>query len=95
MEQEDLKILNEYQDIQHKLKILKVKADELKPDVIEIMEDYDLQKYEGDIGVISYTKQSSRTSIDSEKLKKDLPDVATKYSKVSVVKPGIRFKVIE
>ena len=42
---------------------------------------------------VTYVKPTTRTSIDSTKLKKDMPEVAEKYSKTSNVKSSIRIKL--
>ena len=95
MEQEDLEILNEFQDVSIKIKKLEEARDFIKDDVIEILEDYSLTKFEGDIGTISYTRASQSTGIDSKKLKAELPDIADQYAKVSSRKASLKFKINE
>ena len=41
----------------------------------------------------TYVAPTTRTSIDSTKLKKDLPDVAAKYSKTSKVSASVKITV--
>ncbi|TLQ49304.1 hypothetical protein FEZ33_01340 [Ruoffia tabacinasalis] len=89
---EDELILNEFQDIGVKIKSLQDEQNLLKQDVIDILEDYELARYENNKGLISYSKASTRNSIDSAKLRKELPDVAEKYTKTSNVKASVRFK---
>lgn len=42
---------------------------------------------------ISYRKASTRTTLDSKKLKEDMPDIFEEYSKTSNVKSSITLKV--
>ena len=42
---------------------------------------------------VTYVKPTTRTSIDSAKLKKEMPEVVEKYSKTSNVKSSIRIKL--
>lgn len=59
------------------------------------MEENDIKKIDtGDI-IITRVLPTKRTSVDSAKLKKELPDVFDKYSKVSNVKGSIRIKIKE
>lgn len=89
----DLLILEDFQSIGIKIKDLQEEQNILKQDVIDIMEDYKLKKYENDHGVISYVGASTRNSIDSTRLKKELPEVADEYTKASNVKASVRFSV--
>ena len=57
------------------------------------MDKYGVKKFENDILKITYVEPSTRTSIDSARLKKELPAVAEKYSKISQVKGSVRIEV--
>lgn len=92
METEDQQILADYIDVQVKIKVLKVALEQLKPDVVNIMEDYEMKQFENNQGLLTYVSPTIRTSIDGKALKKDLPDVAAKYSKTSVVNAQVKFK---
>lgn len=65
----------------------------LKEDLLHAMETHNVKKWDNDVMTISYTAATTRTSIDSAKLKKELPDVFSKYSKTSNVKSSIRIKL--
>ena len=57
------------------------------------MEAHGVKKWDNDVMTVTYTAPTTRTSIDSSKLKKELPDVFSKYSKTSNVKSSIRIKL--
>ena len=57
------------------------------------MDKYGVKKFENDILKITYVEPTTRTSIDSARLKKELPAVAEKYSKISQVKGSVRIEV--
>ena len=53
------------------------------------MEEYNRLTYEDDFIKITYRKGTTRTSIDSARLKKELPDIYQEYSKTSNVSSSI------
>ena len=56
----------------------------------EAMEKYGVKSFETPEIKFTYVAPTIRTSIDSTKLKKDLPDVAAKYSKTSKVSASVK-----
>lgn len=77
--------------------VQKKKLDEqekiMKQKLQEAMEKYGIKKFENDKVVFTYTAPTTRTTIDSDKLKKEHPDIAKEYSKVSKVSASVRIKV--
>lgn len=65
-------------------KQLEAQEAEMKKQLKEAMEKYGITNFENELLKISYISQGVRKSIDSTKLKKELPDVAEKYTKSSV-----------
>lgn len=61
----------------------------------EAMEQYGVKKFENDVISVTYVAPTTRTSIDSTKLKKELPDIAKKYSKTSNVSASVKITVKE
>ena len=59
----------------------------------EAMEKYGVKSFETPEIKFTYVAPTTRTSIDSTKLKKDLPDVAAKYSKTSKVSASVKITV--
>lgn len=74
-------------------KELDAKDKVLRQELQEAMDKYGVKKFENDILKITYVEPTTRTSIDSARLKKELPAIAEKYSKISQVKGSVRIEV--
>lgn len=61
----------------------------------QAMEQYGVKSFENEDVKFTYIAPTTRTSIDSAKLRKDLPDVAQKYSKTSPVAASVKITVKE
>ena len=72
---------------------LKESIDAKKTEIKSFIEFYKLGSFKTDLLEIKYTSATTTTSIDSTKLKKELPDVAAKYSKVSAKSSSISVSV--
>lgn len=74
---------------------MKLKQDELKESLLKAMEENEITNWESPNGeiTVSYRKPSTRTTLDSKKLKEDMPDIYEEYSKTSNVKSSITLKV--
>lgn len=59
----------------------------------ETMEMYGVKKFENDSVSFTYVAPTTRTSIDSARLKKEMPEIAEKYSKTSNVSASVVIKV--
>lgn len=68
----------------------KAKYDEIVGTIKNLMIDKNIKSFENDLVKISYIAPTERTSIDSVKLKKELPEIAEKYSKISQVSDSVR-----
>lgn len=66
------------------------KLDELKQGLLLAMENNNVKTFENDLLKITYIAPSTRTTIDGTKLKKEMPEIAEKYTKTSNVKASIR-----
>lgn len=64
--------------------------EELKQVLLLAMENNGIKTLENDLLKITYVAPTTRTSIDSAKLKKELPEIAEKYQKTSNVKASVR-----
>ena len=77
--------------------VQKKKLDEqeklMKKKLQEAMEQYGVKKFENDQVAFTYVPATTRTTIDSEKLKKMLPEVYKFYSKTTNVSASVRIKV--
>lgn len=74
---------------------MKLKQDELKKSLLEAMEENEITNWESPNKeiTVSYRKPSTRTTLDSKKLKEDMPDIFEEYSKTSNVKSSITLKI--
>lgn len=66
---------------------------ELKAQLKNAMEEHGISTFENDYIKVAYRKPSTRTSIDSKKLKEECPDVYAAYSKTSNVASSITLEV--
>lgn len=57
------------------------------------MEKYGVKSFENEDVKFTYVAPTTRTTIDSAKLKKEMPDVAAKYSKTSNVSASVKITV--
>lgn len=68
---------------------------EMRVQLMAAMEKYGVKSFESDTVKFTYIAPTTRTTIDSKALKKDLPDVAAKYSKTSNVSASVKITVKE
>nr|WP_308742075.1 hypothetical protein [uncultured Anaerocolumna sp.] len=86
-------IIQAITDIVTQKKVLEEKEAIMREKIEKAMGDYGVNKFENDQLSITYVKATTRAIIDSKSLKKDLPDIAAKYTKVSNVKASIKISV--
>lgn len=80
-------------ELDRQKKALEVQDKNLRQELQEAMDKYGIKKFENDILKITYVEPTTRVTIDSTRLKKELPAIADKYSKVSQVKGSVRIEV--
>ncbi len=66
---------------------------EMRVQLVAAMEKYEVKAFENEDVKFTYVAATTRTTIDSTKLKKDLPEVAEKYSKTSNVSASVKITV--
>lgn len=66
-----------------------------KQELHDAMERHDIKKFETDSVVITRMMPTERKSIDTRKLKKERPDIAAQYEKISKVAGSVRIKFKE
>lgn len=91
--QEIMPVLKQLQELEIQAKVIDGAQKELKEELLQAMEKYNIKKWDNEVMTITYTAPTTRTNIDSAKLKKDLPDVYNSYLKNSNVKSSIRIKL--
>ena len=75
---------------QRQLDNAKAEMESLKGFLLTAMKRNDIKKLESDRLLITYIAPTTRQTIDSARLKKELPDVAKEYGKTSGVKETVR-----
>lgn len=63
---------------------------QLKQKLVEAMETYGVKIFENDLIKMTYVAPTTRSTIDSARLKKDHPAIAEQYTKVSDVAASVR-----
>ena len=79
----------EYAEFQKKVLEMDLKAKEVKEALKESMEKYNIPSYEDNFIKVTYRKPSTRTTVDSKKLKEELPDIYEEYSKTTNVASSV------
>jgi putative phage-type endonuclease len=82
-------------DLEVLMKKIETQRKELKDKLYAAMDEYDIKKWETDKLLITRVLPGQRESFDSTKFKKDYPDLAEQYKKISKVAGSVRIKVKE
>jgi len=80
----------ELYELDTQVKGLEAKQDAWKEAVKQTMRENSIHKFENDVMSIAYVAPYEKQSLDSKKLKEDMPEVFEKYTKVSNVKDSVR-----
>ena len=81
--------------IEEQKKAAEAQAAELRAALMQAMEANGVTSFENENIKITYVAPTTRTAIDSAKLKKELPEIAEKYTKTSNVKASLRITLKE
>lgn len=81
--------------IEEQKKAAEAQATELRAALMAAMEQNGCTSFENESIKITYVAPTTRTAIDSAKLKKELPEIAEKYTKTSNVKASLRITLKE
>ena len=85
--------INTIVEIEKQIKDLKALQDSYKENLLKEMEEKNVLKIDTEKLLISYVAPSTRETLDSKKLKEDLPDIYDLYVKFTDVKSSLRIKV--
>lgn len=85
--------INTIVEIEKQIKDLKALQDSYKENLLKEMEEKNVLKIDTEELLISYVTPSTRETLDSKKLKEDLPDIYDLYVKFTDVKSSLRIKV--
>lgn len=72
---------------------MKKQQELMKTKLLEAMERFGVKKFENEKVSFTYVAPTTRSTIDSAKLKKDHPELAEQYTKTSAVKASVRISV--
>ena len=86
-------IMQKIVDLNIQKKQLEAQDKDVRQQLEKVMGEYGIKQFENDLLKVTYVEPTTRTTIDSAKLKKELPAVAEKYTKVSQVKGSVRIEV--
>ena len=75
--------------------MLKESIDEKKKIIREFIENNKMGSFKTNLLDIKYTSATTTTSIDSTRLKKEMPEIAAKYSKVGARSSSVSIGLIE
>ena len=74
------------------LESLKERVEAKKEEILGFLDKNHPKSFETNMLVVKYTSATTQTSIDSTRLKKEMPEIAAKYSKTSPKKSSISIK---
>lgn len=66
---------------------------EMRKQLQQVMEKYGIKKFDNDLIKITYIEPTTRSSIDSVKLKAQMPEIAAKFTKTSNVKAFVKIEL--
>lgn len=87
--QQELKTLDE------RKKQLEQTESDLKKMLIEKMEETGVKSVDNDYFKITYIAPSTRETLDSARLKKEMPEIASQYAKTTAIKASVRITLKE
>ena len=86
-------VMQEIANLDRMKKELDAKDKVLRQELQKFMDQYNIKKFENDFLKVTYVAPTTKATIDTKKLKEELPAVAEKYTKVSQVKGSVRIDV--
>ena len=93
MQTEAAAIIKVVADLTLEKKAIEDQEKKVRQQLQAAMEKYGVKTFETEEIKFTYVAPTTRTTIDSAKLKKDMPDVAAKYSKTSKVSASVKITV--
>lgn len=80
-------------DLLTQQKELEQKISDMREVIKVAMEQYGVKSFENDVVKMTYLAPTERKSIDSTRLKKEHPEIAEAYQKVSPVKASVKIEI--
>ena len=83
----------EYRLVSARMDVLKIKQDDLKEQMMKMMEANKQKSIKTNIGSYSYVESTTKRTLDMKLFKEKYPNAYEKLTKVSISKPSIRIKL--
>lgn len=83
----------EYRLVSARMDVLKIKQDDLKEQMMKMMEANKQKSIKTNIGSYSYVESTTKRTLDTKLFKEKYPNAYEKLTKVSISKPSIRIKL--
>lgn len=83
----------EYRLVSARMDALKIKQDDLKEQIMKMMEANKQKSIKTNIGSYSYVESTTKRTLDTKLFKEKYPNAYEKLTKVSISKPSIRIKL--
>lgn len=77
-------------ELEEKKKELEEQEKNLKQEIIEKMEEFGVKSIDNEYFKITYIAPGTKETIDSKKLKEEIPDIAKQFTRISQVKAQVR-----
>lgn len=88
-----LTVMKEIAAINSQKKMLEEQEKKVRMTLEAAMDQYGIKSFDNDILKVTYVAPTTKTSVDSAKLKKEYPEIFKKCSKTSDVKGSVRITV--
>ena len=88
-----LTVMQQIADLDLQKKRLEAQDKEVRQKLKKLMDEYGVKSFENDILKVTFIDATVRATIDSKRLKEELPAVAEKYTKRSTVSASVRIEV--
>ena len=86
-------VMRQIADLDLQKKQLEAQDKEVRQTLQKLMDEYGIKSFENDILKVTFIDSTVRSTIDSKRLKEELPAIAEKYTKRSTVKASVRIEV--
>ena len=93
LDQQVPEVIKAITDITVQKKKLEEQEALMRTKLLEAMEQYGVKAFENDVVKFTYVAPTEKKSIDSAKLKKEHPEIASAYQKVTPVKAYVKIEV--
>lgn len=90
LSQKEITLINAISELEKQKVLITKQSDEMRTALLQAMEQYGVKAFENDTVKVTYVAPTERVSVDTVKLKKDMPHIIEKYQKTSKVKSSVK-----